>query len=231
MRLLTILLLSILSNWAVYGQCAALGVSVSASDTSYVQLYQAGFFLIPSGIDNVCEWEVTTFSGVLVHRDTTSGSHNDQSTTLFNHTIPIADSMNLRLFITNVTTGITCTIEDTLFWEEIQVLPGAFIGNWNVLSNNTGKEDPLFVSTPNLQNLQKIAIYPTPTQNYFQLKTNQSIHQLTIVDLNSRVLTSLNALAPQQLTIDVSTYPSGVYFVQCWDTKQQLIASHKLIKF
>lgn len=38
-----------------FGQCQNVDVSVSSSDTSYVQLYHPGFFLLPSGNANVCE--------------------------------------------------------------------------------------------------------------------------------------------------------------------------------
>ncbi len=141
MKKIILCLLFISVNLIVNGQCAVLGISVSSSDTSSVQLYQAGFFLIPSGFDNVCEWEITSFSDDLIHQATTSG--DDQALMAFDHSIPITDSMKVTLVITNVTEGITCTISDTLVWQEIEVLPDIFIGSWGILNNNVGVEEDI----------------------------------------------------------------------------------------
>lgn len=102
---------------AAHGQCSTVNISVSASDTSYVQLYHPGFFNIPSGFANVCDWEVTTFTGELVFENTTSGDAFEQGLVLFDHTVPITDSMKVTVAITNPIEGIICTISDTLYWE------------------------------------------------------------------------------------------------------------------
>ncbi len=121
-------------------QCENVAIQISSSTETSVNLYHAGFFNIPSGFDNICNWEVTDFSGAIVHQETTSGDWGDQSFSLFNHSVPITDSMKVTLLINNATSGITCFMSDTLFWEFTEVLPGSFIANWAVLSSNPGSE-------------------------------------------------------------------------------------------
>lgn len=143
MKKIIAFLLFVSINLVSNGQCSSLGISVSSSDTSSIQLYHAGFFLLPSGSDNICEWEITSFSNDIIHQATTSGEAFEQGVTAFDHSIPITDSMQVNLIITNNTEGTTCTINDTLYWEATEVLPGSFIGAWAILSNNVGVEEEL----------------------------------------------------------------------------------------
>ena len=114
-----------------YSQCSQISLSVSSSSPTFVQLYQAGFFLIPNGQDNVVDWTVTDFSGALVHQETTTGPWAEQSFLTFTHTVPITDSMKVSVTITNATSGIVCNINDTLIW-------GGSIIEWTVLNDNVG---------------------------------------------------------------------------------------------
>lgn len=134
------LLLALVFSLSLCSQCSDVGIQISSSSETSVALYHAGFFLIPSGFDNVCDWEVVDFSGNTIHEATTTGEWADQSFSLFDHMVPITDSMQVSLTITNETSGILCEVSDTLFWELTEVLPDVFIGNWAVLSNNGGIE-------------------------------------------------------------------------------------------
>ena len=106
------LLCLLLASFTAYPQCAFVDIVVSSSDTAYVQLYHPGFFNMPSGFANMDAWEVTTFDGDIVHQETAGGSF-EESFILFDHSVPITDSMVVTLVITNDISGIICTIIDT----------------------------------------------------------------------------------------------------------------------
>jgi hypothetical protein len=86
----------------------------------------------------VCEWQVTTTAGDLVFETTTSGDAFEQGLVLFDHTVPITDTMFVTVVISNPVSGLTCLITNTLYWEETEVFPGIFVGNWNVIGFNPG---------------------------------------------------------------------------------------------
>ena len=223
------LLLFITANLVSNGQCSTVSVQVSSSDTTFVQLYHAGFFNIPSGFDNICEWEVNSFSGEILHQETTSGGANEQSSVIFNHSIPITDSMKVTILITNNMEGITCTMNDTLYWKETEVIPGVFIGNWEVLSSNGGVEEEITTSKEIIVDVLIIDLFPSPVHDYFQIKGNQDIYTFTILDLNGQILESFNNIHTQE-KVNISYYTSGMYFVQFWDKNNRNIRIKKIIK-
>ena len=224
-----LILLFVFANLAAHAQCSSVGVQISSSDTSYIQLYNAAFFLIPSGIDNVCEWTVTTFDGELIHKDSTFGEFNDQSRSYFDHSVSIADSMKATIVITNDTEGIICTINDTLYWEEIEVLPGAIIGNWSVLSDNGGVEVVISNASEYILNSSDIELFPSPTYDYFSIKSERDFHSITILDVNGQIIAqNINVLSNEM--IDISQYATGVYFVQFWNKNSQSISTKKIVK-
>ena len=229
MKVIIASLLSILINVCLTAQCSTVAVQISSSDTSYVQLYNAGIFNIPSGNENICIWEVTDFSGTIIHQDTTSGDFGDQSFSIFDHTVPITDSMKATIVITNEVEGIICTMNDTLYWKETEVLPGSFIGNWDVLSSNGGMEEMITSSTFTAEVSQSIYIFPCPAYDYFQLKGNQSIYKLTILDLQGNTIKSVNQIHSEE-KIDISSYPTGIYIVRFWDEKNRKESVSKFIK-
>ncbi|MFK8010132.1 MAG: T9SS type A sorting domain-containing protein [Saprospiraceae bacterium] len=229
MKKIFLLLFFVLANFISKGQCSTVGVQISSSDTTYIQLYHAGFFNIPSGEDNIVDWEVTSFSGDTIHQETTSGGFNDQSNSYFDHTIPITDSMKATIVITNNTEGIICTMNDTLYWKETEVLPGSFIGNWDILSNNGGVEEDISTSSEEILNNQNIEIFPSPANDHFNIKSNLDIYLFTIVDLNGQVLGTYNNIQSQG-KVDISGYASGVYFIQFWNENSSRICVKKMVK-
>ena len=106
------LLALLIASFTAHGQCAFVDILVSSSDTAYVQLYHPGFFNMPSGFANMDAWEITTFAGDIVHEETAGGSF-EESFILFDHSVPITDSMVVTMVITNDISGIICTIIDT----------------------------------------------------------------------------------------------------------------------
>ena len=225
--LIALVLLSI--TWGLNAQCSTVGVQISSSDTSSIQLYHAGFFNIPSGFDNICEWEVTTFDGEIIHQATTSGEFVEQSNSSFDHNVPLTDSMKATIVITNNTEGIICTMRDTLYWEEIEILPDAFVGNWAVLSNNGGIEEEITSADDFNVALGTINLFPSPAYDHFQVSGQHRTYSLSLIDVNGREVANYTAVQDKE-AIDISTFASGVYFVRIRDKNKRLLDTQKLIK-
>ena len=218
-----VLLLLLLSSTA-YPQCAFVDIVVSSSDTSYVQLYHPGFFNMPSGFANMDAWEVTTFAGDIVHEATAGGSFADPFM-LFDHTVPITDPMVVTLVITNDSSGIICTIIDTLFWQETEVIPGTFIGNWAILGSNGGLQTGLADRTAS----SNINVFPSPAADHVRLTGTFGSCALSISDVNGAlVATHANVSANDR--VDVSFLPTGVYFIRIADESNSLSGIRKFVK-
>lgn len=225
---ITYTLLSLYSI-SITAQCSTVSVQVSSSDTSFIQLYNAGFFNIPSGDSNVCEWYVTDFAENLIHEDITSGAFEEQSFSSFNHSVPITDSMKVNLSIFNSVEGTICTINDTLYWKETEVIPGSFIGNWEVLSSNGGIED--FEVSPAESNFKNvnITISPSPTSDFLSIVGELNQYSVHILNSTGQFITrNLNVIDNEK--IDVRHLDSGLYFIYILDNEKKFIASQKVIK-
>ena len=223
----------LLTTSIVKSQCSDLGISVSFSDTSQVQLYHAGFFLLPSGFDNVCEWQVTTFSGDIVFQDTTQGDAFEQGLVLFEHSIPIADSMKVIVFIKNSIEGTTCTLSDTLFWEETEVLPGIFIGNWAILNGNTGTEGVLTSAEEcminDTFNQNAIALHPTLVNNYIHVSGPEEPYSLSIMNVKGQIIVAQQNLNGRT-QMDVAQLLPGIYFVHFSNQANEHIGVRMIVK-
>ncbi|MCF8464439.1 MAG: T9SS type A sorting domain-containing protein [Flavobacteriales bacterium] len=211
-----------------FGQCSSVGVQISSSDTNQIQLYHAGFFNIDSGYANVCEWEVTTFQGTVVHQAITSGDWPDQSFSLFNHSVPITDSMQVTLFITNPIAGITCSITDTLVWEETEVIPGAFIGNWSVLGDYVGVENELVTSIISLQTGKQIQILPSVVTDWFVVSNIDENHSIVMFDSMGRKVFEKAAYVRE--AINVQSFKPGMYYVHICNANGYVIDVKKMMK-
>ena len=227
MKKLYALVALFLASSTAFGQCQNVDVSVSSSDTSYVQLYHPGFFLLPSGNANVCEWEVTTAAGDLVFDTLTSGAAFEQGLVLFDHTVPITDTMFVNLVISNPVSGLTCLITNTLYWEETEVFPGIFVGNWNVVGFNPGVAtavDGLGADTES-----GFTLFPSPAQDQVRIEAPGSSYVLSIVNATGAlVLREVNFMTSQPL--DVTRLQPGVYFVDLQDERGVSLGMRRFVK-
>ncbi|MCF8275102.1 MAG: T9SS type A sorting domain-containing protein [Flavobacteriales bacterium] len=228
MKTIATILVLLLVQALSFGQCSSVGIQISSSDTNQIQLYHAGFFNMDSGYANICEWEVTTFQETVVHQATTSGQWADQSFSLFNHSVPITDSMRVTLFITNPIIGITCSVTDTLFWEETEVLPGSFIGNWSVLGDYVGEENELITSILSLQTGKEIQIVPSLVTDWFTIRNIDGNHSVVIFDsMGKRIL---HSSACRQQAINVSFLKTGMYYIHVYNGNGDVIEVQKMMK-
>lgn len=224
------LLLSFLSFGFLKAQCSAVTVSVSASDETSIQLYHPGFFNIPSGFANECTWQVSTFLGETVHEEVTSGDAFEQGQILFEHEVPTTDSMKVELLIVNDLEGLMCTIIDTLFWEEIEVLPGSFIGNWAILNESGGVEEEISSINARLMNSSKrFSIYPNLVENQCTVFNNGAPATLIILDGQGREVEHL-LLDDEETKLDLSHLVSGMYYLQLMSRSHSILGTERMIK-
>lgn len=216
-----------LASSTIHAQCENMDVSISSSDTSYVQLYHPGFFILPSGFANECEWQVTTTSGDIVFETTTSGAAFEQGLVLFEHTVPITDSMFVTLVISNPVSGLTCLITNTLYWEETEVFPGSFVGNWNVIGFNPGISTA--VNEGRSANAGDFVLFPSPAANHLRIEAPTSTAALSIWSTTGALVRSeANFMTSEPL--DVSDLQPGIYFVGLQDEQGVALGMRKFIK-
>jgi len=120
--------------------CDLMNLVVNVSDTDYVQLYHPGHYLTHPRPENHIAWEITDTQGNIISQDTLV----DESFYLFYHSISITDTMNITAHLWNdsaiAPNGnlVNCLIEDQLYWEVTEIVPGFPFGNWNILNDNVG---------------------------------------------------------------------------------------------
>lgn len=211
-------------------QCSTVSVSVSASDETFIQLYHPGFFNIPSGFANECTWHITTFSGETVHEEMSSGDAFEQGQILFEHDVPTNDSMQVELIISNELEGLICTIVDTLFWEEIEVIPGSFIGNWAILNDSGGVEEEISsISARWMNSSKRFSIYPNLVEDQCAVLNNGAPATLIILDSQGREVEYL-LLDDEETKLDLSHLVSGMYYLQLISRAHSILGTERMIK-
>ena len=204
-HIFTLLFLS-LSLTSFSQQCSWLDLSVSTADSSFVQLYHPGPYLITPKDNNVITYEITDFQGNIVHQDTTIGG---SGLMLFNHTVPVTDSMKVTALLTNDVAGIACFIEDTLFWKET-VVGSTSIFNWDILSGNLGFS-VLDVNESHIDG-SDFRVFPSPAFNELYIDSPEDSYSFTISNIRGQLIFE-NKSSSDREKVDVSNFPSGLYFL------------------
>lgn len=201
---------------ALQAQCDAVNIDVSSSDSAYVQLYHAGFFLFGAdentgGFDNVCSWTVTTIAGDVIHEAETTGAWADQSFMLFDHELTVADSMLVELRLSSPLEEQDCCMVDTLVWAETEVMPGVVFGNWEVLGQHVGQPCQAN-SISNFPTSASLQIWPQPASQFFSIDVPPTIRTLLIFDLTGKLLATHGTQSGQR-SFDISNLPPGTFLV------------------
>ena len=136
--------------------CDMMNLIVNVSDTGLVKLYHPGHYLTWPPAENIIVWEITDSQGNIIAEDTLI----DDSGFLFNHNIPLTDTMNVTAILTNDSAGVACLIEDELFWEVTEVIQGVFIGRWEFVNGNVGVD---VTDTVGVEELTSTAIMDNKT--------------------------------------------------------------------
>jgi hypothetical protein len=227
MKLRISLVMCWLTPIALQAQCDAVSIQVSSSDSAYVQLYHAGFFLFGAdentgGFDNVCSWTVTTMAGDVIHEAETTGAWADQSFMLFDHELTVADSMQVELRLSSPLEDEDCCIADTLVWVETEVIPGFPFGNWEVLGQHVGQLCQAN-SISALSSTASLQIWPQPAAQFFSFDVPPTVRTLLIFDLRGKQLATFQA-SPGERSFDISGLPSGTFIVALFGTAPEVPA-------
>ena len=132
--IISLLFILPLSSTSLVGQCNFIGNSISTgSQEMQLQLYTPSFFFISPGEFNTYHWVITNTNGTPVATETRQYVDFASNFYLFDHTVPLTDSMVVDFTVTNSSTGVVCQVIDTVAW-----VVGTFVSIWTIVSNGTG---------------------------------------------------------------------------------------------
>lgn len=79
----------------------------------------------------------------------------------------------------------------------------------------------------NIQTTEKFVGYPNPTTRVFTIKstTNENIENISVYQLNGKVVSNIQVNGQKNVRFDFSDYPNGIYFI-----KVQSLSSSSVIK-
>ena len=115
--------------------------------------------------------------------------------------------MNISAELINEVAEVACFVEDVLFWEETEILPGVFSYRWEFLYGNT----PTTLGDQDNQ-LLDVTITPTLIDSYFELISLENLN-VTIYDKTGRSVKK-KKITTDYKTVHMDDMPSGIYFVQ-----------------
>lgn len=212
-----LLLLLLGSAVPLHAQCDSLGVLVSASDSTYVQLYHPGFFMFGAtanvgGFDNVCFWTITDVDGNIIHEAETAGDWENQSFMLFNHDIPVTDTLFVDLVLTSPLEDHDCCISDTLVWVETEVLGEVAFGDWNTEPGGWNFGMACNVSSVNAPPaMDTIHLSPQPATTSLRIEGLLGGESIQVFDATGRECPGVTM--DDRGTLDIQHLPSGVYIL------------------
>lgn len=151
--------------------------------------------------------------------------------------------LNTRAPINGVEFG-TPSAED---WKEEHVALNSFLNNGNMHFkfvftpdvNGPGNNffiDDIFVNTTvglEVENLNSnlLMVFPNPANNELRIRSNTKLNQIELFGIQgNKLATQINAKQSTQMEVDISTLPSGVYFVKATSGNTQTIRRFSVIK-
>ena len=110
----------------------SLVVNVGSNPTS-INLYHPGGYLTWPPTENVMSWEFTDSEGNTIHEEVLVNNNF----VAFGFDIPLTDTLFVSVLLTNDSSffngnPVACLIEDYLYWEEVEIVPGFFQGSWTL---------------------------------------------------------------------------------------------------
>ena len=168
----------------------------------YINIYHSGNYLTHPREENSITWTVTDNQGTIIAQETLI----NESFFEFYHDIPTTDTMNISAELINETAGVACFVEDVLFWEETEILPGVFSYRWEFLNGNT---PILGVNDSQLINFK---ITSTLIDHYIEIRTAED---LNLIVYDKRGISVKNRkITTETVRLPMDDVPSGIYFVQ-----------------
>ena len=168
----------------------------------YVNIYHPGHYLTSPREDNVITWTITDDQDNIVVEETLT----NEAFFAFNHNVPITDTMNVSVVLRNETAGVACLIQDVLYWEETELIPGVFTYSWAFLYGNVGTLGIDDVSHTT------ISIYPNPVSEMLYVDSSEPIKTIKIFNKIGQLVRSNS----NYNKIDTENMQSGLYIVHVY---------------
>ncbi len=182
--------------------CDDMNLIVNVSYEDYVNIYHPGHYLTSPREDNVITWTITDDQDNIVVEETLT----NEAFFAFNHNVPITDTMNVSVVLRNETAGVACLIQDVLYWEETEVIPGVFTYSWAFLYGNVGTLGIDDVSHTT------ISIYPNPVSEMLYVDSSEPIKTIKIFNKIGQLVRSNS----NYNKIDTENMQSGLYIVHVY---------------
>ena len=200
--------------------CDMMNLVVNVSDTALVKLYHPGHYLTWPQNENIIVWEITDSQGIIIADDTLI----DNSDFLFYHNIPINDTMNVTALLTNDSAGVACLIEDQLYWEVTEVIPGVFTGRWEFVHGNVGAD---VTNTAGIDDIEPAtaSVYPNPSSDVINISIDKGqLQAIEIYSLTGNLVFKTN-LNSNNFKLKIDNYVSGTYLLRIIDEKNEVTNS------
>ena len=188
------------------------------SDTNMVNIYHPGHYLTWPQSENVIVWEITNMMGNMIAEDTLV----DEAFYQFDHNIPITDTMNVTALLTNDSAGIACLIEDQLYWEVTELIPGVFIGRWEFLHGNVGVD---VTNTTGIDDIEPTtaSVYPNPSNDVVNVSLDKGqILKIELISMTGRLIFKKD-LNSKTYALNMGDYPPVVYLVRVFNQNNDMV--------
>ena len=199
--------------------CNQLGMVMNVgSQQTAISIYHSGQYMTHPRSQNVFTWEFSDQHGNFLHQDTLV----DASTISFGHSWSLTDTIDVTVRLVNDSAilpsgnSINCLFEDQIYWSTGTSTPW---GSWTFVHNNPGVDVTDIHQISILQPDYKI--FPSPTSNHLNVKGPNEEYALKILNVQGQLFYEMNHIHGQHL-LDVSSFPSGLYFVLVPSTKGNL---------
>jgi hypothetical protein len=123
---------------------------------------------------------------------------------------------------------LVCEIEDTVFWQATEVIPGTFIYSWAFVGGNWSHASFNVISAEEAELPSRVKMYPSPAENDLWIEGGERPFSIRLINVFGQCIREIpEAQGVQHL--DLSDVPSGNYvievrsgasFEQVWITKR-----------
>jgi hypothetical protein len=190
--------------------CSWSGLTVNVgSQQTYLSLYHPGPYLYQPDTNNTLEWTVKDFQGNLIFHDSIVGDGNVG----FNHSVPITDSMSVHSLLFNPSLGLVCEIEDTVFWQATEVIPGTFIYSWAFVGGNWSHASVNVISVEEADLPSPFKVFPSPAADDLWIEGGEkpfAIRLINSLGQSVRMVQDVRGIYHMQ----VADLPAGMYTVE-----------------
>ncbi len=201
--------------------------TVWANSNGYVEL--KSYFVNETGVDAQVEWGVTADN--LPSSITSNGFGICDNVTCYNYlgpdlsgtelSMPFRDSLEIKL---QIDLSVLAPGPD-IYYMTITGTDGQDTRSITFLLANFASGMEVEKKKP-----ESIQIYPNPAQNELHVQLNQTQgRQLAIYNLIGKAV-SQHRVQGSNARLDISTMPSGIYFLRVMDSKGKVVATRKFTK-